>query len=334
MSLRRVGTLGAALALLLTACSAGTADPRPTETPGATDPAEPPGAAYPVTVDNCGTEVTFESAPQRIVTVKSSTTELVLALGAGDRLIGTAFLDGPFPADLAEAGEEVPVLAENAPSSEIVLGAEPDLVFAGWESSFAPDAIGDRAELAELGVATYVAPAACQGEGYRPDPLTFDAVFSHILEAGDILGEPEAAAALVTQQQEALDAVTPSEDGLTTVWYSSGSDTPFVGAGIGAPQMIMEAAGLTNIAAGIDSSWASMGWESIAAAEPDVIVLVNSLWNSAEHKIELLEGNPVTAALPAVQQGRYLVIDFAATEAGIRNVEAVATLTEQLSELG
>jgi iron complex transport system substrate-binding protein len=331
LSLRRVGTVGATLVLLLTACAAGTAEPGPAESTASAGPAE---AGFPVSIDNCGTEVTLAAPPQRIVTIKSSTTELVLALGAGERLIGAAFLDGPFPDDVAEAGADVPVLAEKAPSSEIVLGAEPDLVFAGWESSFAADAIGERAELAELGVATYVAPAACQGEGYRPDPLTFDAVFSHILEAGDLLGEPQAAAALVAQQQEALAAVAPSQDGLTALWYSSGSDTPFVGGGIGAPQMIMEAAGLTNIAAEIDDAWGSMGWESVVAAEPDVIVLVDSLWNSAEHKIEVLEGNPVTAALPAVQEGRYLVVDFAATEAGIRNVDAVATLTEQLSALG
>src|SRR5690606_41704081 len=63
--------------------------------------------------------------------------------------------------------------------------ALPILVFAGWESHFAADTIGDRAELADLGVATYVAPAACQGDGYRPDPLTFDDVFAHVLERSE-----------------------------------------------------------------------------------------------------------------------------------------------------
>lgn len=326
MSRRRTALALLAVPALLVACSGGgTAPP----SPSASDDG---GAAsgYPVTVDNCGTEVTLDAPPERIVTIKSSTTELVLALGAGERLIGAAFLDGPFPTDLAEAGGEIPILAERAPSSEIVLAAEPDLVFAGWESSFAADGLGERSELADLGVATYVAPAACQGEGYRPDPLTFESVFEDIVEAGDLLGEPDAAAALVAEQREALEQVTPSDAGLTAVWYSSGSDTPFVGGGIGAPQMIMEAAGLTNIAADIAESWGSMGWESVVAAEPDVIVLVDSAWNTAENKISVLEENPVTAALPAVQEGRYLVVDFAATEAGIRNVSAAAALVEQL----
>jgi len=332
VSLRRLGACAtlASLALLLAACSAGNADPAPTESSGAADPSD---GGYPVTVDNCGTEVSLETAPERIVTVKSSTTELALALGVGDRLIGAAFLDGPFPEELAEAGAQVPVLAERAPSAEIVLGAEPDLIFAGWESSFAADGLGERAELAALGVATYVAPAACQADGYRPDPLTFDSVFDDIIEAGELLDAREEAAALVAEQQESLAQVTPSEAGLTAVWYSSGSDTPFVGGGIGAPQMIMDAVGLENIAADLDTAWGSMGWESVVAAEPDVIVLVDSAWNSADNKISVLEANPVTAALPAVQEGRYLIVDFAATEAGIRNVDAAASLAEQLDAM-
>lgn len=332
MSLRLTGAALLAVALL-SACSATADSPAPNASPS--DVAATPGTApsgYPVTVQNCDTEVTLTAPPERIVTIKSSTTELALALGVGDRLVGAAFLDGAFPEDLAEAGAQVPILAERAPSSEIVLTAEPDMVFAGWESSFAADAIGERDELADLGVATYVAPAACQSAN-RPDPLTFDLVFDQILEVGDLLGEPETAAALVAQQQESLDQIQRSGEGLTALWYSSGSDTPFVGGGIGAPQMIMDAVGLTNIAAGIDDSWGSMGWESVVAAEPDVIVLVDSAWNSAENKISVLEGNPVTAALPAVQEGRYLVLDFAATEAGIRNVDAAASLADQLDAL-
>ena len=41
----------------------------------------------------------------------------------------------------------------------------------------------------------------------------------------------------------------------------------------------------------------------------------------------------MTAAMPAVQQGRYVVVDFPATEAGVRNVDAVAAIVEQLGAL-
>lgn len=307
--------------------------------PGATaggDPAPEADAAasgYPLTIDNCGTEVTFEQAPERVVTIKSSTLELLLALGLEDRVIGAAFTDGPVPEEYADAAEGIEILSDRVPSQEATLAAEPDLVFAGWESNLTAEGAGDRATLEQLGVRTYVAPAACQGEGYRPDPLTFDGVFAGFEEVGAIFGVTDAAAELVDEQRAALDGVEPSDAGLTALWYSSGDDQPFVGAGTGAPQMIMEAAGLENVVADVRDSWTSLSWEAVVDANPDVIVLVDAAWNTAESKIEKLEANPATAAMPAVQQGRYVIVDFPATEAGVRNVDAVASIVEQLEGL-
>lgn len=295
--------------------------------------ADAAASGYPLTIDNCGTEVTFEQAPERVVTVKSSTLELLLALGLEDRIVGAAFTDGPVPDEFADAAEGVEILSDRVPSQEATLAAEPDLVFAGWESNLTAEGAGDRTVLEQLGVHTYVAPAACQGDGYRPDPLTFDGVFAGFEEAGEIFGVTDAAAELVAEQRAALEAIDPSDAGLTALWYSSGDDQPFVGAGTGAPQMIMEAAGLENVVGDVQDSWTSLSWEAVVDANPDVIVLVDAAWNTAESKIAKLEANPATAAMPAVQQGRYVIVDFPATEAGVRNVDAVASIVEQLGEL-
>lgn len=331
---RRVPIAAAVLATLtLTACSTADGGASSAEDVTSSGGSSADAAGYPLTVDNCGTEVTVPSPPQRIVTIKSTSTELVLALGLADRLVGTAFADGPLPEHLAEAGGEVPVLAERAPSSEVVLGAEPDFVLAGWESNFSADSAGERSELAELGIATYVNPAACLEEDYQPDPLTYRHIFDDMLEAGDLLGAPEAAEALVAEQQDTLAQVQPSAEGLTALWYSSGSDIPYVGGGIGAPQLLLETVGLTNIMADVQESWASGSWEAIAAQNPDVIVLVDSAWNSAEHKIEVLESSPVTSTMDAVIDQRYLVVPFPASEAGVRSVPAAVDLAGQLADL-
>ncbi|MDR5701161.1 putative F420-0 ABC transporter substrate-binding protein [Agromyces aerolatus] len=331
---RAVLTAGIALSLaaLLGGCATGAPGAAGDTAASGTGAAEASG--YPLTVDNCGTEVTFDAAPERVVTVKSSTLELLLALGLEDRIVGTAFSDGPVPAEYADAAAGLETISDKVPSREATLALEPDLVFAGWESNFSAEGVGERAELERLGVHTYVAPAACKGAGYMPDPLTFDEVFREFDEAGAIFGVPDASAELVSSQRAALDAIEPSTAGLRALWYSSGEDTPYVGAGIGAPQMIMDAAGLTNIAADVRDTWTSMSWETIVAAEPDVIVLVDAPWNTAESKIAHLESNAATAQLPAVQQGRYVIVDFPATEAGVRNVDAVASVVEQLAALG
>lgn len=316
------------LAVLVLAACGSPATPDPTDAP--TKPAGTDAAAgFPLTVTTCGTSTTIDAPPERIVTIKSSATEMVLALGAGDRLVGTAFSDGPLPDGVTAP----PVLAEQNPSRESVLDLEPDLVYAGWESNLSDDGAGERSGYEELGISTLVSPSACQAPEHQPNPLTFEDVFGEIEEVGRILDTPERAAELVAEQRAALEAVSPTGEGLTALWYSSGVDTPFVGAGIGAPQMIMSATGLSNIAADVADTWTSLSWEAVAERNPDVLVLVDAAWNTAEHKIELLESNPVTAALPAVQQGRYLTIPFAATEAGVRNVAAVEDLTAQLAAL-
>ncbi|MPV38164.1 putative F420-0 ABC transporter substrate-binding protein [Georgenia subflava] len=326
--------------VLLTGC-AGSGAAAPDGGADETSPAPAAGSTaaatgvtgFPLTVSSCGVDATLEAPPERIVTIKSSATEMVLALGAGDRLVGTAFSDGEVPSDLASAAADVPVLAEKNPATEAVLDLEPDLVYAGWESNLSADGAGERSMYADLGVATYVSPSACKGAEHQPDRLTLDLVFDEITEVGRLLGEEDAAGELVADQRAELDAVVPSTEGLTALWYSSGSETPFVGAGIGAPQMIMEAVGLENIAADVADTWTSLAWEAVAERNPDVIVLVDSAWNTAEHKIDVLEANPVTAALPAVQEGRYLTVPFPATEAGVRNVPAITDLAAQLDEL-
>lgn len=288
-------------------------------------------AGYPFTVDNCGTEVTITRAPERVVTVKSTSTEMLLALDQADRIVGTSFADGPLP---ARWQTDLPVLSEKLPAQEAVLELEPDFVYAGWESNFSADGAGDRASLAGLGIGTYVSPAACQAPGYQPDPLTFEDIFADITELGRIFDAGQLAGDLVSEQRSRLAAVTPDGQGRTALWYSSGSDTPFVGAGIGAPQLMMETAGLTNIAADVHKTWSPLSWEVVAAANPDVIVLVDSSWGSAAKKIGVLESNPVTAQLDAVKNKRYLVVPFAASEAGIRSVDTVESLVEQLAALG
>jgi iron complex transport system substrate-binding protein len=314
-----------AAVLLLAGCASGStaAEPAPVTTTGAT-------GAFPVTVENCDTTVTVESAPERIVTIKSTTTELLLALGLGDRIVGSAFLDGPLPASLEDVGADLKVISDFVPGQEAVLALTPDFVYGGWESNFSAEGVGERAALAGLGIGSYVSPAACKGDA-MPDPLTFDAVFAEIDEAGALFGAPDAAADLVAEQEAALAALKPAAGDTTALWYSSGTDTPYVGAGIGAPQMILEAAGLTNIFADVQDTWTSAGWESVVAANPDVIVLVDADWNTADSKIANLKANAATAGLDAVVNDRYVVVPFAASEAGIRNVEAAGSIIDQLA---
>lgn len=330
---RRMSALGAtALTVLaLAACSSTTAADE--QTPSAASSSAASSAFTPVEVDNCGTDVSVDSPPQRVVTIKSSTTEMLLALGLQDVMVGTAFADGPVPEQWAVAYDAIPVVSDNVPGQEALLALEPDFVYGGWESNFSPDGVGERDTLAGLGIGTYVSPAACKEEGYQPDPLTFDTVFDEIREVASIFGVQDRAETLIAEQEAALAAIPAPSGETTALWYSSGNDTPYVGAGIGSAQMIMDAAGLTNVFADVHDTWTSVGWEQVVAADPDVIVLVDATWNTADSKIALLEQNPATSQLTAVREHRYVVVPFAATEAGVRNAEAAVQVADEVAAL-
>jgi iron complex transport system substrate-binding protein len=287
--------------------------------------------SYPLTIENCGVSLQLEHSPQRVVTIKSTATEMLLALGLQDRIVGVGFQDGPVPGELADRAADLPILSDKLPSQEVVLETEPDFVYGGWESNFSGDGAGERSSLSALGIESYVSPAACRS--IKPPRLTFDAVFDEVAEIGRIFNAEAAAADLVDAQKMALSAVVSDNRGLTALWYSSGSKAPYVGAGSNAPQMILDAVGLSNIMASVDDGWTTASWEAVAEADPDVIVLVDATWNSAEQKKQFLADNPVTSTLQAVQQQHYLVVPFPASEAGVRNVDAVVSLSEQLAAL-
>jgi len=307
----------AATALLLTGCAAS---PAPADTPAAS-----------AAIDNCGTDVTVTTAPERVIAIKSTSTEMLLALGLGDRIIGTGFQDGPVPEEWAADAASIPVLSDMVPGQEAVLEAAPDFIYAGWESNFSSDGAGERADLQDLGIATYVSPAACKEEGYKPEKLDFAEINDEITEIASIFEVD--ASALIADQTALVEGVTPDTRGLSALWYSSGTDTPYVGAGIGAPALVLDTIGLENVAGEIDDTWSSFSWEAVVDADPDVIVLVDATWNTADSKIELLESNPATKNLDAVKNSRYLVVPFAAAEAGVRTAPAAADLAEQLAAL-
>jgi iron complex transport system substrate-binding protein len=287
-------------------------------------------SAKAITMQNCDTSETFATAPSRVVSIKSTSTEMLLALGLREKIVGTAFQDGPVPAKWTTQAAQLHTISDFMPSEEALLALEPDFVYSGWESAFSADQAGTRAELSSLGIGSYVQPAACRTTG-APAKLAFSDIFGEIAQVASIFHV--SSTELIAQQKAELATVTKSKRGLSALWYSSGTDTPYVGAGTGAPELVMETVGLKNVAADVKQPWTSLGWESIVADDPDVIILIDATWNTASSKIQSLETNPATENLTAVKNHRYITIPFPASEAGVRTVDAAASIQKQLKAL-
>lgn len=76
---------------------------------------------YPLTLTNCGTEISFSSAPESTVTVGQSATEILYSLGLADRVLGTSVWFNPVLPEFSEINAGIERLADNDPSFESVV---------------------------------------------------------------------------------------------------------------------------------------------------------------------------------------------------------------------
>lgn len=326
-------TAALVLALLLVAAACGNDD---TETADSVDGGDTPpddgsDSAFPVTLDNCGVEVTVDAAPERAVTMNQAATEVMLALGLEDRMIGTAYLDDDILPSLADAYDSVPVLSDGYPSTEALFDVEPDFVYGSYNSAFGDEAAGDRDGIADLGIASYLSIGGCPDFRESGVALEFDDVFDEIRDVAALFGVGDRAEALIAQQQAAVDdAEIVADPALSVLWWDGNTDAPTVGVCCGSPGMLMRALGLDNPYDDETGSWATISWEQVAADDPDVIVLVDADWDPADDKLAHLQNDPALADLTAVLEGRTVVIPFSATTPGVRNATALAELAEDI----
>ena len=132
---------------------------------GLTGLAQAAATHYPLTLDNCGKPQTFAQAPQRAVTIGQAGTEMLYALGLGDKLAGTSLWFNNVLPEYQSQNDKVPRLADNEPSFEAVVGKRPQLVTVQFEWMVgAQGAVGTREQFDELNIPTYLLPSDCEGK--------------------------------------------------------------------------------------------------------------------------------------------------------------------------
>lgn len=118
--------------------------------------------SYPLTIENCGVQVTFDAAPETAVTVGQAGTEVLYALGLGDKVAGTSVWFTDVLPEYAALNADIERLADNDPSFESVVDKRPDIVVAQYEWHIGPQGIvATREQFTDLGIPTYVLPADC-----------------------------------------------------------------------------------------------------------------------------------------------------------------------------
>ena len=90
-------------------------------------------ASAEVSVQSCDRTVTFDAPPERAISNDVNLTEMMLVLGLADHMIGYTGISGWKTLDEEMRGvEALPELSERYPSKEVLVGADADFFFAGW----------------------------------------------------------------------------------------------------------------------------------------------------------------------------------------------------------
>ncbi|WP_424978663.1 ABC transporter substrate-binding protein [Leisingera sp. S232] len=309
---------------------------------------------FPLTLQNCGETVTFEAPVSSSVTVGQAATEVLFALGLGDKVLGTSVWFNDVLPEYAEVNAKIDRLADNDPSFESVVAKRPGLVAAQYEWHVGPEGVvAKREQFHDLGIPTYVMPADCVGkdnttggDGTRTQMFTTDSLYQGIEELAAIFGEAEKGAELVAdyKAREAAAVAKAQEVALTDAsavfWFSSPEmeSDPFVAGQKGAPGYMMQQLGLKNVIE-TDEEWPTVGWETIAKANPTVIVIARMdrrrfAADDYQKKLEFLNNDPVASQMEAVKNGHIVVMDAQAMDATIRAIPALEDLAAELSAIG
>jgi iron complex transport system substrate-binding protein len=313
------------LTLLLSACAPAAQQELPavvpsevpaTEVPTPVPPTSEPEVAAIVITDDLGAEITLEGPAQAIISISPSLTEILYAVGAGDRLIGrdsnsTYPQEALTAADLGGMWDGIPV--------EDILAMEPDLILAG--EIFSADAI---AELRDLGLPVY----------WQANPDDFEGLYENIRAIAILTGTEEQAAALVADlsaQVAAVDGTLADVDQTPLVFYELDASEPAnpwtAGGGTFISYVITRAKG-QNLGDSLEGEWVQISSEALVAQDPDVILLADEIYGiTAESVAE----RPGWSEIAAVQEGKIFGFDpFILSVPGPRLVEGYQVLAELL----
>lgn len=319
----------------------------------ATTSAQAAETSYPLTLKNCGRDVTFTHAPERTVSIGQSTTEILYMLGLADKVAGTAVWIGPVIKGYEEANAKVKRLADNDPSFESVLAEKPDLVTAQFQWHVGSEGVVAKPEqFEELGIPVYTSPSDCTGkdnsgggDGVRHSVFTMDQIYQEISELAQIFNVQDRGETLIADlksREEAARQKIASVDGkLSAVFWFSSAELdidPYVAGKNGAPGYIMSALGIKNVIDS-DEEWPTVGWETIAKSQPTIIVAGKMdrrryPADDAAVKQKFLKEDPVASLMPAVKQNHIVVMDAQAMNPTIRTIEGIEVLADQIVQLG
>lgn len=303
---------GAMSLTMLAACGA----PAEADTAGTQ---EQNAAAETLIFDNYGREVAVTKMPEKVLTLGPNCTELFVALGLGDRVIGRSLVNhsrGPLE-EYADAVNAIPQLNYASATREAIISSGADFIYAlDWE-------VGDSGcnidEVEQYGMTVYVNVAT-----------TLDQQYQEITDIGKIFGVEQTAQKFIEDQKNRIAAVQETvkdQKPLKVLVYDSGRDGVFTCSGTNFESLLIELAGGENVFNDLqDKQWVTVSYEEVLARNPDVILFHDYDAPSVEEKIAEIKANPVLSQLDCVKNEHFATITLESVLPGSRMAYAVENM--------
>jgi iron complex transport system substrate-binding protein len=289
-----------------TAASAGS------DTTVASTPAEE--GTFPVTLkDDNGNSVTIKAKPMRIVSTAPASTEILFALGVGDRVVGVSSLDD-YPAEAAKIAK----VGDFQANTEAIMALSPDLVlgYSGNEEALAP--------VQKAGSPVMIF-----------NPTTLEQIYADITMVGQATGatgKADEVIAGIKAQVGQITAEAAKNSFSPKVFYALDNTLWTAGPGSFVDQLL-KLVGATNVGSvsgggnAATQAYYQFSAEQLVASDPDIVLLPNTAYKSVDE----FTGDPRFAQLTAVKDKHvYLINDVIITRPGSRVGEGLKTLFDAI----
>jgi iron complex transport system substrate-binding protein len=271
-----------------------------------------PAAGFRDVVDETGRTVRLPQPVKRIVSLAPSLTETVYALGLQDLLVGdTDFCDYP-----PDAQKKQKVGGAINPSLEEIAHLKPDVVLVTRHLN----SLDTVHSLDTLGIPSYAT-----------DPKNVDEIVASTKRLAEILGAPDAGAAVANDLTRRLEVVRQKVGSLqpTRALFVVWTD-PLIS--IGKDTFIADALRRAGAISVVDSKqdWPQVSMEQVAFLQPEILVFADSHSEAVPRSLDQLATRPSWRILDAVRRRNYAVISDAVNRPAPRIVSAIEDLAAKL----
>lgn len=244
-----------------------------------TNAAIPADAQEPITiVDGLNREITINEPALRIVSLAPSNTEILFAVGAGERIVGRdEFSDYPVQAnDLPTVGGGF-----GDYNFEVIVELQPDLVLAAEINT--PEQVK---ALEDLGLTVF----------FLSNPTTLEEMYLNLATVASLTGFKEDADNLVMSLRDRVAKVESTIDSLEdrpSVFYELDATDPSApwtaGAGTFINTLIVMAGG-ENVASDLEGQYLQISIEELLIRDPQVILLGDAAYGVSPDSVKARTG--------------------------------------------